>query len=300
MLGLVIEPASRTVWLELGRSLVGANNASANSCLRRAAVLTPTDPEPNVLLAKLACSDRSYDTCLRLLYRAVITAPELTIVYRASVEVLQSVPDANDFMTFCSRWRCLDPIDPSAVLFLGFAAEKRGFPEAARQHYAEAVCLAPHRLDAILSLADEFFLDNVEFAGDWYERAMILDPDSAQAKTNFSIYLQALDELPHASKLANKAVLLRPDLCEAVLNLGSVEVEWGNANRAVELLFRAARIDPSSTAVKSNLGFLLLFTGRFGEGWRWHEWRSLAPDETRINPSIVNLERILSGIVVVR
>jgi len=87
-----------------------------------------------------------------------------------------------------------------------------------------------------------------------YETAVRLKPDFAEAHYGLAMELaQIPDRLPEAIAHYEMVVRLKPGLVDAHNNLAVVYAETGRLEAAIGQLEIAARLDPTSTAIRENL-----------------------------------------------
>ncbi|ANY82567.1 hypothetical protein BB934_30285 (plasmid) [Microvirga ossetica] len=114
----------------------------------------------------------------------------------------------------------------------------------------------------------------------WYERALELDPDYAQASALLS-YMLTLEwfrdtsgsdaMLDHALELAHKAVALDAEdpLCHDML--GWVHLQRKDFDLAEQHKLRALELNPADPEQVACMGILFLYLGRANEGIAWME-----------------------------
>ena len=151
----------------------------------------------------------------------------------------------------------LNPTNARAHNNLGLALAKMpGRLSEAIGHYEEALRLKPDFAEAHnnLGMALAKIPDRLPEAVAHYETALRLRPSYAEVHTNLA---NALAEMPGrlAEAIAHyeKALRLKPDLAEAHNNLAVYYAENGQLEAAIGQLEIAARLNPTSTAIRSNL-----------------------------------------------
>ena len=98
-------------------------------------------------------------------------------------------------------------------------------------------------------------------ANEHLERAVRLNPNSAEARTNLAANLSRLGRLGPAEEQFRKAAQLEPENFDANHNLGEVYVRAGKIAEATPFLEKAQRIDPSSYDNGYDLSLAYLLTG---------------------------------------
>jgi tetratricopeptide (TPR) repeat protein len=97
-------------------------------------------------------------------------------------------------------------------------------------------------------------------ANEHLERAVRLNPNSAEARTNLAANLSRLGKLGPAEEQFRKAAQLEPENFDANHNLGEVYVRAGKIADATPFLEKAQRIDPSSYDNGYDLSLAYLLT----------------------------------------
>jgi len=98
-------------------------------------------------------------------------------------------------------------------------------------------------------------------ANEHLERAVRLNPNSAEARTNLAANLSRLGKLGPAEEQFRKAAQLEPENFDANHNLGEAYVRSGKIAEATPFLEKAQRIDPSSYDNGYDLSLAYLLTG---------------------------------------
>ena len=98
-------------------------------------------------------------------------------------------------------------------------------------------------------------------ANEHLERAVRLNPNSAEARTNLAANLSRLGKLGPAEEQFRKAAQLEPENFDANHNLGEAYVHAGKIAEATPFLEKAQRIDPSSYDNGYDLSLAYLLTG---------------------------------------
>jgi Flp pilus assembly protein TadD/ADP-heptose:LPS heptosyltransferase len=153
----------------------------------------------------------------------------------------------------------------------------------------------------------------------FFEQAITLRPDFADAHNNLGLLLLESGEAARAVKCFEKALSIHPDMGVAHNNLGNARVSEGRMESAVDSYKRALEIDPRSALAWSNLGnvyfcllwlkeaeaayrraleiqpdyatadfslgILLLLRGEFSEGWSRFDarWRTPGADRPKFS-----------------
>ncbi len=98
-------------------------------------------------------------------------------------------------------------------------------------------------------------------AVDAAQRALALDPESAEALSCLAHALRGQGRLDEARGAASRAVEISPRLASAWFNLGAVQVAQGETVQGIESYRRALELDPEFAEAWSNLGGALGASG---------------------------------------
>ncbi len=160
-------------------------------------------------------------------------------------------------------------ISPEAINSFqrGVSASRAGKHEAAAEHYARAVSIAPDYLEAWNNLGGEYrMLERWEKAEEALQRARALDPESAQVNLNLGMLYLAQGKTAKARNHLKEAVRREPQLSRAHLLMGVIAYQEGDMEEARGELERALEADPGATPeAKVYLASILAGQGKFSE-----------------------------------
>lgn len=157
---------------------------------------------------------------------------------------------------------------------LGTILRSAGRLDEAAQAFSRATRLRPSYPEAENNLALVLCdLKRYDAAETVLRYALSGAPDNPTLHTTLG-RLELLKDNPRASlESFRRALVLDPDHANALNNAGVVSNLMGDADGARHLFERALAIDPEHGDAHHNYGQLLLFHGRFEEGWPHFEWR---------------------------
>ncbi len=98
-------------------------------------------------------------------------------------------------------------------------------------------------------------------AGNLYQRAYVLQPETALYAKNLGVVLGKLGRFEEALALLRRALALQPEFAEAHLALGAAQHKLGRRVEAFHAYQNAIRIKPELVSAHSNLGDLLVKAG---------------------------------------
>jgi protein O-GlcNAc transferase len=136
----------------------------------------------------------------------------------------------------------------------------------AKPFFDQALVLDPDNAEAhyglgIVSTAQ----GHLDLAVKNYKRAIALKPDYAEAHINLGAVFQAQGKLDHASAQFEKTLSIQPELAFAHNNLAAVLQLKGDSDRAIRHYERAIEIEPGYADAHNNLGVLLQGRGSIDE-----------------------------------
>ena len=105
-------------------------------------------------------------------------------------------------------------------------------------------------------------LGQMDTAVSYYEKALDIKPDYAEAHNNLAITLQGLDQLDAAVERYKKALAIKPDYAEAHYNLGDTLHKLGQLDASVRSYEKAIAIKPDYAEAHNNLGNTLKRQGQ--------------------------------------
>ena len=115
-----------------------------------------------------------------------------------------------------------------------------------------------------------------------YERALQVDPASAEAHSNIGVVYFALGRFEGAIRHFRKAVESRPEYGTAYANMAAAYARLGQHEEAVDSYQRALALDPEDIGARFNMGLALKELGRTAEAVEcFRKVLELSPDHPR-------------------
>ena len=102
-----------------------------------------------------------------------------------------------------------------------------------------------------------------EEARAWYEQALRIAPDYAEAHNNLGLTLDALGRQNEATSHFLEALRINPSLADAHNGLGKVHSQQGKFDVALQHYSRALQLDPDYAEAHNNLGAMFAQQGKF-------------------------------------
>lgn len=165
---------------------------------------------------------------------------------------------------------------------------KRQMLEQGIAHLLEAVKIHPTYKNAFLLLGNAYhYLEDYETSIEYYERALQIDPQYAEARTNLAItyanagryYGEQRGDLQKAIEYLKKAEALNPNAYETLRLLGVAYGIGGDNEQAVKYFQRALALRPDDPDALYNLATALYRAGRSNEAEQYFQKaRTIDPD----------------------
>ena len=145
---------------------------------------------------------------------------------------------------------------PAAEIYnnLGALSQRLGRLEAAVSYYDRAIRLKPEYANAHFNRASALKqLNRIAEALAGYDRAIALNPNHAEAHNNRGVLLQGLNRFPEAVADYDRAIGLKPDYVEAHNNRGVALMALGRVSEAQAMFRRALEWQPNFSEALFNL-----------------------------------------------
>ncbi len=171
-------------------------------------------------------------------------------------------------------YKRLAEIRPSADIFnnLGYILQLKGDYEGAIKYFDKAVKLNPNLAEAYYNKALSLRrLGRFEEALKWYTKAIELNPTDPDFYYNRGIVRKKLGDLEGALEDFKRATELNPLFVRAYNNMGNVYYSLGNAEKALEMYERALSINPNYLDALFNAALVLRETGRCDEAVKYYD-----------------------------
>jgi Tfp pilus assembly protein PilF len=141
--------------------------------------------------------------------------------------------------------------------------------------YRRVLAAQPDHADALhlLGIIAHQMRRDHNLALELIDKALALNPNSADAVNNRGNALQELKRYDEALASYDKALALKPDHAEAFNNRGHALLALNRIDEALANYREALRLRPDVPLAHTELAYALLSAGRFEEGWEEHEWR---------------------------
>jgi tetratricopeptide (TPR) repeat protein len=142
----------------------------------------------------------------------------------------------------------------AAAVRAGIETARRGDPEGARVYFERAIEIDPDSAEAwsYLGVVAEH-QGRLDEARERYEEALHIDPSYVPALVNLGSVEMSAGRLPEAEALFRQAIDLAPDTYEAYNGLGIALARQGHVEEAESAFREALRIDPALDAARDNL-----------------------------------------------
>lgn len=158
---------------------------------------------------------------------------------------------------------------------LGMALTRQGIHDEAFRCLQTAIQITPRSaetLNALGTVANALGRDPKE-AEQFFISALKNNPRCPDAHYNMGVTLQRMRQYEAAAIWYERALVVRPDDCEAMSNLAIVFKYLNRHREGLELINRAVCLSPEHPLAHWNRSILLLSLGEWREGFAEYEWR---------------------------
>jgi len=161
----------------------------------------------------------------------------------------------------------ISPEDTDLLLTAGQLSLRDSAYERANEYLEHAFALAPHDVEVVKSLANNyFFLEEYEKAVDAYNRALYQEPDNSDLHYNLGLLYLRLADFVFAEEEFQFVIDANPDDWEAILLIAEAfrgNERWEDAEYYYR---RVIEIVPEHTSAMRNLAVVIFQQGRVEEG----------------------------------
>jgi tetratricopeptide (TPR) repeat protein len=135
----------------------------------------------------------------------------------------------------------------------------------------------------------------------YFDKALGMAPDFADACFNLALSMQIQEKLPEAVKLFGRLCKLEPDFSRGPVHLGEVLYKQGRLSEAAASYERALAIEPDSSATYSNLGRVEIARKDYARAADYYRKAlqlrpKLAEAHNGLGSALVNLGKVDEGI----
>jgi serine/threonine protein kinase/tetratricopeptide (TPR) repeat protein len=249
---------------EMLRAMGGAVNAGAYELYLKALGYTQRYDKPGNL-----------DLAINALNNAVNTDPrfalgfaELGEAYRLKYQLDKDSKWIGEALANCNKASELNDRLPAVYVTLGHIHRVTGKYELALQEYQRALQLDPRSAEAQIGLAQSFdSAGRTADAENAFRKAIALRPDSWSNYVAFGNFLDDHQHYDEAAAQYKRAIQLTPDNSAIYLNLAAAYIDKGDPGlfaEAEQLLRKSISLDPTYAAY-ANLGYLDIQQRKYAE-----------------------------------
>jgi tetratricopeptide (TPR) repeat protein len=205
--------------------------------------------------------------------RAVRAAPESPDGYVNLGNCYRKAERFDDALAAYEAALARDPAHPLALVSKGAVLAGCGRADEAVEVLERSIRAAPGLAIARRNLANALLqAGRLPQALDACTAALAAE-DVAEARVLLGQTLAALGRFDEARTELERALAMDPNSADAPSNLSALWYVLGDAERAASYGERAVAADPGSVRAHFNLAVAYLLGGRFREGWTEFEWR---------------------------
>jgi len=172
----------------------------------------------------------------------------------------------DEAMTHYAEALRINPHFVEAKNNIGNILFRQGRIDEAMTHYAEALQRAPDYADAHNNLGVALFREGkIPEAVAHYAEALKINPAYPEAHYNLGVGLARQGKIQEAAFHFSEALRIKPDYAEACSNLANALAEQGRIEEAIVYYAEALRIRPDFAEARYNLGNTLFLQGKVQE-----------------------------------
>lgn len=168
----------------------------------------------------------------------------------------------------------IDPTRKDVHVDLGLAKAESGHFSEAESHYREAIRLDPDYWLAYNNLGLVLHrMERYAEAESAFNKAIELRPEEALLHSNLGLTLAAMGQIKKAEISLHKSIEIHPAYVNAHINLCTNYIAQGRLDEAEAECFEALKYDPDSNKARSNLLFLMNYSGHHSAEYRLQQAR---------------------------
>ncbi len=258
--------------------------AEAEKLYDKVLKLNPRGGDVLNLKGVIASGRGQHAAALKLFDRVVALMPALPEAHFNRAGALTSLGRLDDALAAYGKAIALRPGYADAHMNAGLVHHKMGQRDAAIAAFRAAIRFSPndprgpYNLGVCLqeSLAGADAATRATLTAEArtaFERALALDPGSAQVLYAFATLYSDSGDHARAAQLVEAALRVRPDWSDAWNNIGNHYEGMGRRDSAVAAFDRALKLDPANMGAIVNRGLTQLALGRLAEGWEGYAHR---------------------------
>jgi tetratricopeptide (TPR) repeat protein len=249
----------------------------AKECCQQAIRLQPDAAEAYYNLGIVLQAQNQLKSAFESYQQAVHQKPDYVAAYQGMVTILEAQLKQETTLADSELNSSLQLQLAEVYYQLGVVYQQQKQPEIASEYYQKALLLAPNDADARNNLGSIWFEQRqLEAAFNCYQQLLEMNPNLASIYNNLGSVLYAQNQVAAALEHYHQALRLQPDYAEVYVNLSLVSADDKQLEVALEYCDRAIRLQPKLANAHFNRALILLKLGRFQEGWQEYEWREQA------------------------
>lgn len=230
-------PGNAHVYSRMGAVLTRLQNyTEAIPTFEKALKIIPKDIATRKALAYAYTALEDYEPAAEQYKMIIDSNPDDDSNWQALVTTYNKLDDWKSLALFCEQQAKTSPNNKHIIINQGYAQEKLGQLENAKNLYIKATELYPDWGDAWNRLG-LFYLSNKDFDGaaTHLKKAIDLGVTSPFTLCMYGYTLRNKGLYEESEKICKQALELAPDLAEVYLNIGSAQALQGKYDEALEM-----------------------------------------------------------------
>ncbi len=226
--------------------------------------------------------------CEDALEKAIRLKPEDINALLKMGELNFILQDYKDAIKYLNNAIEVDPNNSTAYLIKGYSYIEAGDTARAIENFGLATEKDNNNFDAYMQLGLIFDAINNKLAGDYYQNALRIKPESVEALYAMALFLQNNQQIERAFEFYEKIISINPSFMYAYYNMGYLNlVYYENFEGAKDYFNTAIEIDPAYAKAYYNRGYCNELTGNYAQARK---------DYQRTMEIIPNFEKAIEGL----
>ena len=245
---------------------VSGNFDESLKYLNKAIELNPNYAEPLIHRGLIYLTKKDNANALNDLEKAHHLKPHIKEIWDLLLNLKMEAKDFENTIALAQEMVRLDQVDEKIFATIALCNQHLKNYEDAVVFYNRALSIRPDYAEAYnnmgTALRDQGKLDEAIEA---YKKALAIKPDYPEVYSNMGVALKDQGQLDEAIEVYAKALSTKPDYAEAYNNMGNALNDLGKLDEAIAAFNKAISIKPEYAEAHNNMGIALKDQGKLDE-----------------------------------
>ena len=243
--------------------------------IKHAILLQPEDARFYIALSDIYLMQGKIASSKESLEKAVKLDPGSKDAFLKLAELNLILKDYDNTFEHLKRAIDIEPLNPTAYFISGYAFLELEDTSRAIENFSIAVDQNQNYYDAYMSLGNIYAARKHKLAIDYYNNALNINPQSAEAYYNLALFYQNTEQIQEAIDTYDKLLKIEPSNQYAIYNLGFINLVYlKEFEKAVHYFTQAINIDQEYFDAYFNRGYAQELLGNYNEA-RWDYQKAL-------------------------